>query len=107
MKNNYDFKKICTKGDVLDQAVFEEGSVNIVSDKDIIIPFKNGIDYSIKINKPKELNWKVKKGEDFGSLSILNGNELIYTKKLKAGNNLSKGGIKNWFLNKKKCSSDK
>ncbi|EJP6473432.1 D-alanyl-D-alanine carboxypeptidase [Clostridium botulinum] len=107
VKNNYDFKKICTKGDVLDQAVFEEGSVNIVSDKDIIIPFKNGIDYSIKINKPKELNWKVKKGEDFGSLSILNGNELIYTKKLKAGNNLSKGGIKNWFLNKKKCNSDK
>ncbi|KOR24420.1 D-alanyl-D-alanine carboxypeptidase family protein [Clostridium sp. FAM 1755] len=107
VKNNYDFKKICTKGDVLDQAVFEEGSVNIISDKDIIIPFKNGIDYSIKINKPKELNWKVKKGEDFGSLSILNGNELIYTKKLKAGNNLSKGGIKNWFLNKKKCNSDK
>ncbi|ENK1242489.1 D-alanyl-D-alanine carboxypeptidase [Clostridium sporogenes] len=107
VKDNYDFKKICTKGDVLDQAVFEEGSVNIISDKDIIIPFKNGIDYSIKINKPKELNWKVKKGEDFGSLSILNGNELIYTKKLKAGNNLSKGGIKNWFLNKKKCNSDK
>ncbi len=49
----------------------------------------------------------MKKGEDFGSLSILNGNELIYTKKLKAGNNLSKGGIKNWFLNKKKCISDK
>ncbi|OPD25128.1 D-alanyl-D-alanine carboxypeptidase [Clostridium botulinum] len=107
VKNNYDFKKICTKGDILDQAVFEEGSVNIIADKDIIIPFKNGADYSIKINKPKELNWKVKKGEDFGSLSILNGNELIYTKKLKAGNNLSKGGIKNWFLNKKKCISDK
>jgi len=68
---------------------------------------KDGADYSIKINKPKELNWKVKKGEDFGSISILNGNELIYNKKLKAGNNLSKGGIKNWFLNKKKCTSNK
>ncbi|WP_050607563.1 D-alanyl-D-alanine carboxypeptidase family protein [Clostridium niameyense] len=101
VKKNYDFNKMYSKGDVVDEVVFDEGTVKLVANKDIIIPFKNGKDYSIKVVKPKQLKWKIKKGDKFGTLCVLSDDKLIYKTELSAGNSLSKNNIKNWFFKKK------
>ncbi|GAA0743267.1 D-alanyl-D-alanine carboxypeptidase family protein [Clostridium oceanicum] len=104
LEKNYDFKKVCSKNQVLGESIFEEGTVKIVADKDVIVPFKKGGNYSVKVFKPKSLKWKVEKGDKFGTLCVFENDKLIYKLELKAGNSLNKNNIKKWFFDMSKSS---
>jgi serine-type D-Ala-D-Ala carboxypeptidase (penicillin-binding protein 5/6) len=102
VNEKYEYKQIFSKGEEIDKAVFKNGLVKLISNEDIIIPYKINSNYSIKIQKPSKLYFNVVKGQSFGTLQIYDGDILIYSKKLIAGNSLKKGifmlpNIKNLF----------
>lgn len=90
----YEYKQIYSKNEELAKAIFKNGTVKLISNEDIYIPYKASSNYSIKIQKPSKLYSNIVKGQDFGTLQINDGDTVIYNKKLIAGNSLKKSLIK-------------
>lgn len=84
VKDNYEFKKIVSKGQIVGEFEYcEDKKVNLVSGDDIIIPFKKGENYETKVIKPKKIQWNLKKGEDLGKFSVYKDEKIIFTTPLK------------------------
>lgn len=95
---NYDFKKLITKGDVLESVSIENGTSNveIVSKKDIIIPVKKGVNIEVKVKKPLyDVYAPLKQGETIGMVEVYGDNKLLFTEGLVAKNAVDK---KNGFM---------
>ena len=68
----------------------DNNEINLVSDEEIIIPFKKGENYEVKIIKPEELQNDLKEKDSFGRVLVLNNNKTIYSKELKSKSNVNK-----------------
>lgn len=74
VKENYIFKKLVSKDDVLDEIEVENSNDNIkvVCSEDVIIPLKKDLKYSYKYVKPTyEINAPIEKGTNIGYLNII------------------------------------
>ncbi|MCB2288441.1 D-alanyl-D-alanine carboxypeptidase [Clostridium sp. CS001] len=90
---NYDFKKIITKGDVLENVSIKNGTnnVEIVSKKDIVIPVKKGVNIEVKVKKPLyDVYAPLKQGEGIGMVEIYGDNKLLFTEGLVAKNSVDR-----------------
>jgi serine-type D-Ala-D-Ala carboxypeptidase (penicillin-binding protein 5/6) len=90
VEEKYEYKTIFTKGQELETAVFKNGVVKLVSNEDVIVPYKVNSNYFVKILKPSKLYSNIVKGQSFGTLQISDGNTIIYSKNLTAGNSIKK-----------------
>ncbi|MCY6354336.1 D-alanyl-D-alanine carboxypeptidase family protein [Clostridium sp. ZS2-4] len=89
VKDNYEFKKVVSKGQIVDKYNHNEKTeINLICDEDIIIPFKKGDSYETKIIKPKSIKNSLRKNDDLGKISIYKNGEVIYSKSLKCGENI-------------------
>lgn len=86
----YDYKTFFSKGEQVETATFKNGTVKLISNEDVIIPYKVNSSYSVKIIKPSKLYSNIDKGQSFGTLQIFDGNIIIYSKSLTAGNFVKK-----------------
>lgn len=90
VKDNYEFKKVVDKGQIVDKYNYnEKRAVDLVCNEDIIIPFKKGDSYETKIIKPKSIKNSLKKNDDLGKISVYKNGEVIYSKSLKCGEDIN------------------
>ena len=85
VQQNYKYKKIINKGDVLEHLSIKNGTddVEIVSKKDIIIPVKNDQKIHFEIKKPLyEVYAPVHEGENAGRIDIYADDNLLFTQAL-------------------------
>lgn len=97
---NYDYKKLVSKGDILERISVKYGidNVEIVSKRDIIIPVKKGVDMEVKVKKPLyDVCAPVQEGVSIGRVDIYGNNKLLFREGLVAKNSVEK---KNNFLQK-------
>jgi len=97
---NYTYEKLISKDEPLERINIIHGvdSVEIISNKDIIIPVKKDVDIEVKIKKPLfDVYAPLKQGERLGRVDIYGDNKLLYTEALVAKNSVDK---KNDFMRK-------
>ena len=90
VEEKYEYKKIFSKGEEVETAVFKNGTVKLTSNEDVIIPYKVNSNYTVKILKPAKLYSNIVKGQSFGTLQIYDDNVIIYSKMLTANNSIKK-----------------
>jgi D-alanyl-D-alanine carboxypeptidase (penicillin-binding protein 5/6) len=90
---NYDYKKLVSKDDILERINVKYGidNVEIVSKKDIIIPVKKGTDVEVKVKKPLyDVCAPVQEGVNIGRVDIYGNNKLLFTEGLVAKNSVER-----------------
>lgn len=81
--NSFEFKKIYSKGDVVETINEDKNSIKLSVKDDLIIPLKKNMDYNVLINTPKVINnKKVKNLKEFGTIKISSGETILTEKKL-------------------------
>ena len=79
ISNNYEYKKIASKGESLSEVTIKKGKAKLVARKDIEIPIKKGVQFQVKINKPAKLTFYMKKGNLLGTINVFQNDVLIYS----------------------------
>ena len=97
VNKNYEFKKMFSKGENAGEVVLKKGNVNLLYDDDIIIPVKNGVEYTVKIIKPEKVKHTVNKGDKIGKICIYAEGELIYSNDLEAANTIKVKQYSKWL----------
>lgn len=95
--NNYEYKKMFSKGDILDEVTINNDSIKMLCPKDIIIPMKKNSNYIHKIVKPMEVYTDIEKGYKLGSLVIYKDDEPIYSENLIAERSIKQNKLKKWW----------
>ena len=83
---NYEFKKMFSKGDNAGEVNLDKGTISLQCADDIVIPTKNGVEYTVKVVKPEKVNHTINKGDKVGTLCIYANGEKIYSNHLEAAN---------------------
>lgn len=93
---NYEFKKFYSKGEEIDKFETKNGNkeVSLFCKEDVVIPIKNGSNYTTKVIKPTNIK-TVKAKENVGTLAIYKDEKIVYNCSLYAEN--SSGFIKKIF----------
>lgn len=110
IEENFKFKKIVSKDEVLERLTLKNGTnnVEIVSKKDIIIPVKNNQKINFKIIKPLyKVYAPVLQGENVGRIDVYADDKLLLTQALVSKKSVIKKSnlkikfneIKNLFIN--------
>ncbi|KEI00044.1 D-alanyl-D-alanine carboxypeptidase family protein [Clostridium botulinum] len=108
VKENYDFKKIASKNQVVDNIVYKDNKkINLISDKDIVVPVGKQEHCEFKVVKPKNIPSNVYKGMDLGKIDIYKDNKLVASETLKSENNANTKKIKGFIENIKELFSIK
>lgn len=76
INDNYEFKKICGKGEIFSK------NVKLVCPNDVVIPEKIGSEYNIKVKAPSYIKLHFNNGKCFGALYVYSGDKLIYKNNL-------------------------
>ncbi|MBK5240743.1 D-alanyl-D-alanine carboxypeptidase family protein [Clostridium sp.] len=112
VEKNYEYKKIISKDDILERFAIKNGanSVEIVSERDIIIPVVKDSKIEAKIKKPLyDVYAPINEGEKVGRVDIYQNSKLLFTEALVAKNAVQKKNfikdrfskIKSFFLQSK------
>ncbi|MCY6959994.1 D-alanyl-D-alanine carboxypeptidase family protein [Clostridium brassicae] len=84
VKNNYEFKKVASKDQIIEKYNYDENKqVSLISDEDIILPFKKGESYETKVIKPKVIHSTIYPEDYFGKFVLYKNGETIFQKDLK------------------------
>lgn len=86
VNKNYQFKKMFSKGDCAGDVVLGKGAIKLQCNDDIIIPTKNGVEYTVKIVKPEKVTTSIARGDKIGTICVYADGEKIYSDALRAGN---------------------
>ena len=98
VKENYNFKKLASKDQVLDNIEDNRGNkVKLVCNNDLVIPVGKQEKCEYKIIKPTKLPSKVYKGMNLGKINIYKDGKLVSSNVLKSGDNLNSIEIKGFF----------
>ncbi|HEY8892456.1 MAG TPA: D-alanyl-D-alanine carboxypeptidase family protein [Clostridium sp.] len=93
IEKNYQYKKIINKDNVLARLSVENGidDLQLVSNKDIIIPVKEDEKIEFKIKKPLyKVYTPIQAGQNVGRIEIYANNKLLYTQALVSKNEVKK-----------------
>lgn len=96
IEKNYEYKKLVSKGDNLESLNIKNGKaqVEIVSERDIIIPVKVNENVEVKIKKPLyQIIAPVKKGEKVGRVEIYSNKKLLFSEALVSKNSVMRKNI--------------
>ncbi|KEI07074.1 D-alanyl-D-alanine carboxypeptidase [Clostridium botulinum] len=108
VKENYDFKKITSKNQVIDNIVYKDNKkINLISHKDIVVPVGKQEHCEFKVVKPKNIPSNVYKGMDLGKIDVYKDNKLVASETLKSQNDASTKKIKGFIENIKGLFSRK
>jgi len=110
VEKNYKYEKIISKGDILDHLKIKNGTndVDIISNKDIIIPVKNNEKVRFEIKKPLyEVSAPLRVGENVGRIDVYANDKLLLSQALVSKKVVDKKNnfkikfdeIKNLFVN--------
>lgn len=97
VNKNYEFKKMFSKGESAGEVVLKKGSINLIHDDDVLIPVKNGVEYTVKVVKPERVDHTVNKGDKIGKICVYADGELIYNNDLEAANTVKMKEWPKWF----------
>lgn len=101
VKDNYSYKKLYSKEQLSTEVPSNYSKLNLLLKDDIVLPCDNSKNYVTKTVFPKKSAKTVNKGENFGKVQVYEGDKLIYSETLVAGNSVKqKFSIKNWFINR-------
>lgn len=90
VKKNYELKKIVTKDSVIGNCIYENNKkIDLVCNKDIVMPIGKDESYEVKIVKPKTLPTKIEKGMNIGRVNIYKNNKLFTSEVLKSKDTVS------------------
>lgn len=95
VSENFSYKKLYSKNQTVDEVVVSKKKLQLVTDKDIVLPFENNKQYKVKMSLPKEIQKPVREHEVLGKLELFNENKLIYDVPLEAKNKVDN---KKWFF---------
>lgn len=88
VKDNYEFRKIITKGEVVDNIVYDEDKkINLAAQDNIIIPVAKEENIKTKIIKTSNLPSEIKPEMALGRLCVYKDENLVSTCILKSDNN--------------------
>lgn len=93
VNGSHAYQNYAKKGQTMGEVVTSNGIISLVSTKDIDVPVKQGVNYELKVVKPKEVDKSVWKGDAIGSIRIYGNGQLLYSDSLEAGNTVKL----NWF----------
>ncbi|MEG0772882.1 D-alanyl-D-alanine carboxypeptidase family protein [Clostridium sp.] len=92
VKENYTFKKVVSKDDILGEVYVENNrsKVQLKIDKDIIVPVKNDGSINKEVRVPKyAIKAPVKEGDEIGILVISSDKEVLMKYPMKASNSVN------------------
>lgn len=84
IKDNYEYKKIASKGQVLSSVIGKRGTINLIARENIEVPVKKNQEIGIKINKIGKLLFPFDKGTILGNINVYQNSVLIYSDTLVA-----------------------
>ena len=96
VEENYEYKKLVSKDDILKKLNIKTGTSNVqlVSKRDIIIPVKKDESIEVKIKVPLyEIIAPIEVGEKVGRLDIYSNNKLLFTEALVAKNYVARKNV--------------
>lgn len=86
VRENYEFKKMFVKGDSAGEVVLDKGTIKLQYAQDVVMPTKNGVEYTVKVIKPEKIINSVNKGDKIGTVCIYADGQKIYSDHLEASN---------------------
>src|SRR3712207_4827409 len=108
VKENYDFKKITSKNQVIGNIIYNGNKkIDLICNKDIVVPVGKQEHCEFKIVKPKSIPSNVYKGMDLGKIDIYKDNKLVASETLKSQNDASTKKIKGFIQKMKEFFSTK
>lgn len=108
VKENYDFKKITSKNQVIGNIIYNGNKkIDLICNKDIVVPVGKQEHCEFKIVKPKSIPSNVYKGMDLGKIDIYKDNKLVASETLKSKNDASTKKIKGFIQKMKEFFSTK
>jgi D-alanyl-D-alanine carboxypeptidase (penicillin-binding protein 5/6) len=100
VKENYSYKKIAAKEDILGEVAVKnsKNKIQLVADKDIVIPIRAEDNISKEVVLLcNEVNSTVKPGQNLGMLIIKNNEEILIKEKLYAKNGVNNKRLSDYF----------
>lgn len=100
VKDNYDFKKIVSKNQVVDNIQRDdEKKMGLICNKDIVVPVSKGSNVKFKVIKPTKLPKKIYKGMELGRINIYINNGIVGSEVLQSQNDIPDKKIKGFIEN--------
>ena len=97
VSENFSYKKLYSKNQIVAEVPNSKQKIQLITDKDIILPFENGKKYDVKVVIPKQMQKSVREHDVLGKVELFKENQLIYDTSLSVK---SKINIRKWFFNK-------
>lgn len=90
---NFTFKKLFSKDEIVKEVKINRNTLKLLSPKDIEVPVKNDTEYTTKVVGVNALEQVILKGQNIGKLEVYEGNKVIYSQLLIAGNDVKKASF--------------
>ncbi len=97
VNKNYEFKKMFIKGDSAGEIALKRGNIKLQFEDDVVIPVKNGAEYTVKIIKPEKIDYTINKGDKIGKVCVYANGELIYSNSLQSSDTFKVKQLPKWL----------
>ncbi|MBI6873019.1 D-alanyl-D-alanine carboxypeptidase family protein [Clostridium aciditolerans] len=97
VNKNYEFKKMFIKGDSAGEIALKRGNIKLQFEDDVVIPVKNGAEYTVKIMKPEKIDYTINKGDKIGKVCVYADGELIYSNSLQSSDTFKVKQLPKWI----------
>lgn len=93
---NFSYKKLYSKDQIVAEVPDSKGNIQLLTNKDIVLPFENGKKYNVKVVIPNQIQKSIKEHDVVGKVELFSENKLIYDTSLSAKEKIK---TKKWFFN--------